>query len=143
MLTYMRRTRGGVLALTVISLFPAACDLLLGPERSLDGTWRGSILLDESPVQIELDLTQTFLGAHGPVRRYTVRGKGRYVYSAINMSILCTVEGSYIHPGIGLKLQAYGFVLPTLVGKVSDDGNKITGRLKDSRMDVPVTLRKG
>ena len=130
------------LLVTALSLCTAGCELLLDRDPRIDGTWRGAVTLDDTMVQVELELTQTLVHSFRTLEIYAVSGRGRLSYPAASLAVPCTVSGRYVRTTVALKLHAPRARLPAITGEVSDDGDTITGRLIGQAFEVPITLWK-
>jgi len=116
------------------------CDLLDIGEPDVAGAWQGRLTIEDTSVEMELELTQTIIREFPGRTLYTIGGNGRYMSPTASLAFSYTVEGTYLYPQIVMELKAPGVAPLRIVGKVSGDEDTITGHLEKGDNELPLTL---
>lgn len=125
-------TRSLPVHLVLLLLLLAGCDLF-GSESAVtvDGTFEGTTEIRGDPWQIRFALSES--GTE-------ITGSGSLSREDSDEAIPLTIEGIHDHPRLTLHLVNPEFYDKEFAGTVSEDGTRISGRMRDLETDVEVVL---
>lgn len=133
----LARLRIGALAAVAAGLLGGSvllggCDLLGGEDPSITGTYRGETRIQRFVWRFRIALTETGNGM--------ITGAGSRSPVEFDEAEAFTVTGVYDHPDLTLTLKFTDQRDKQFIGRVSGNGEQLTGRYRDTQRSRELIL---